>query len=94
MYPWKDKKNPYLIYTHSVYNNIELLSWMTNIRFLPPVIQMNLNFIIIYRVKVCIGQFLVNEMYSYICLPIFSVLWHFKKNCTTTVGTITSCVPC
>ena len=32
-----------------------------------------------YREKLCIGQFVVNEMYSYICLCVFPVLWNFEK---------------
>ena len=37
----------------------------------------------------CISQFVVDEMYSYICLRIFPVLWqNYVKNYTTTVGTI------
>ena len=38
-----------------------------------------------YLKNVCIGQFVVNEMYSYICLRVF--LW--KKKYTTTVATLT-----
>ena len=61
---------------------------MTKIQFLPAVIQMYLTFISKYREKVCISQFDVNEMYSYICLCVFPVLWNFEKKCTTTVGNI------
>ena len=58
---------------------IELLSRMTKIWFLSALIQMNLIFIQKHSEKVCIGQFVVNEMHSYICLHIFPVLWHFEK---------------
>ena len=49
---------------------------------------MNLKFVVKYRESVCIGQFVVNEIYSYICLCVFPVLCHFEKKYTTTVGTI------
>ena len=64
---------------------------MTKIRFLPTLnIQMNL--ILFYKLKdcekVCICQFVDNQMYSYIYLHVFPVLWHFEKKYTTTVRTI------
>ena len=33
-------------------------------------------------------SFVVNEMYSYICLGVFPILLHFERKYTTTVGSI------
>ena len=53
----------------------ELFCKMTTIWFLPTLITCNMSQII----AVHIGQFIVNEIYSCICLGVFPVLWHFKK---------------
>ena len=54
---------------------VELLSRMTKIRFLPALIYMTLILKRIFRIKVltCIDQFVVKEVYSYICLRVFPV---------------------
>ena len=50
---------------------------------------MNLIFLEKFRESVCIAQFFfINEIYSYICLRVFPVLWNLKIP-TTTVGIIT-----
>ena len=53
----------------------ELLCWMTKIPFL----HMNPIVLLKYCESVCIGQYVVKKMYSYICLRKFPVLWHFGK---------------
>ena len=47
---------------------------MIEIRFLSALIHMNLIVLKDYREKVCVGQFVVNEKYSYICLRVFPIL--------------------
>ena len=55
---------------------VEFLCRMTKIQFLLALIQIKIIFIFIKisREGMCIGQLVVNEMYSCICLGVFPVL--------------------
>ena len=70
---------------------VDLLSRMTNIQFLPNLIHMNLTFF--YKnipKKVCIGQFVVNEMYYFFLFACISCIVTLWENYTTTVGTLSN----